>query len=67
VRVEAGDLDAAGSRDEDAREHLQRRRFARAVRSDIADALAGLDREADAVDGPLGAVLPRKQVAHCAP
>src|SRR5690606_1464293 len=50
-RHEPGDARRAARRIQDPGQHLQRRRFARAVRSDERDALAGRDREADAIDG----------------
>ena len=44
------DLDLAAGRMEQARQHLERRGLAGAVRAEEADPLAALDREADAVD-----------------
>ena len=49
-RFEAGDAHAACRRDEDPRQHLHRRRLARAVRAEEAVDLAGRDLEVDAVD-----------------
>jgi hypothetical protein len=47
MRHPTQDLDAASCRDQDARQHFDGRRLARAVRSDTADHLATLDSERD--------------------
>jgi len=49
--------------DEDAGEHLDRRRFACAVRAEVAHQLARLNGERHAVDGAHNAILAREQVA----
>ncbi len=58
LRVVPADEDAALVRSEVGREHAQERRLARAVGAEQADDLAGLDSEADGVDGDVGAVAP---------
>ena len=50
-RHKPGDLDVAGRRRQDAGEHLDRRRLPGAVRSEVADHLPRLDRDADTGDG----------------
>src|SRR5690606_29017725 len=50
-RHETRDARRAARRIEQARQHLERRRLAGAVRADQRDALARRDREADAIDG----------------
>ena len=58
-RLEAGDPNVPVRRDEDARQHLDRRRLAGAVRAEVAEQLAALDAERDLVhrldDAPLAA------------
>src|SRR5262249_35458903 len=53
----AAQLGAAGGRLDDAAEDLEQRRFAGAVAADQADHLAGLDLEADVLQGPVRAAL----------
>src|SRR4029453_18218529 len=59
----APDLDRAGGRGEDPRQHLEQGRLARAVGADEADGLAGPDLEVDVLEGPepLGAGLAVQQ------
>ncbi len=61
-RVEPADRDPPGRGDEDAGQHLDRRRLAGAVRPEVAEQLAALDLEGDLVhrldDGPLAAEPP---------
>ena len=52
---------------EQAREHLQRRGLAGAVRAEEADALAGVDGERQLVDGAHGRVLAMEERAHRGP
>ena len=48
-RVEPGDAHVPADRDEDAGQHLDRRRLAGAVRPEVAEQLAALDAERDVV------------------
>src|SRR5215207_2767470 len=59
----APDLDRAGGRGQDARQHLEQCRLARAVGTDQPDGLAGADLQTDVLEGPepLGAGLAVQQ------
>ena len=61
---EPGDPHLAGGRHEDAGEHLDRRGLAGAVRADVADQLAGLEREGHAVDRDPLLVFAREEGAQ---
>jgi hypothetical protein len=50
-RVQAAGADRAGGRNEDPRQHLDRRGLPGAVRADVADRLAAAHGERDVVDG----------------
>jgi hypothetical protein len=49
--LHSADAQGTAGRGEDAGQHLQRRRLAGAVRTDVTEHLAALDREVDGVDG----------------
>jgi len=61
VRHAPVDEDAATTRHQDARQHLDRRRLAGAVRADVANHLAGVERERHAIDRAYIAVLTGQQ------
>src|ERR1700722_9705701 len=61
---QAGDADLTGGGNENAGEHLDGRGFAGAVRADVADQLAGLERERDAADGAALLVFAREKGAQ---
>src|ERR1051325_5596888 len=58
--VDPADLHHATSRSQNAGDHSQRRRLARAIRSEKTKQLAARHFEIDAVDGSEGSVLLRK-------
>jgi hypothetical protein len=56
-RIEPADANVPAARHQDAGEHLDRRRLARTVRTQVADHLTGSDLERDPVHGTHGALL----------
>jgi hypothetical protein len=64
MRVAAEDAHLTCRRQEDTRQHLNRRRFARAIDADVADDLPRLDGEADVLDRRLRLVARPEQMPH---